>query len=48
MAEKVRIIQNNDYSDQAYQNLLKDVGTAIHRGRQTIASALNSAMKENR
>lgn len=44
MSEEVEIVQNNDYSDQAYLDLLKGVGTALNRGRQTIASALNSAM----
>ena len=44
MSEEVGIVQNNDYSDQAYLDLLKGVGTALNRGRQTIASALNSTM----
>ena len=38
MSEEVEIVQNNDYSDQAYLDLLKGVGTALNRGRQTIAS----------
>ena len=38
MPEEVEIVQNNDYSDQAYLDLLKGVGTALNRGRQTIAS----------
>ena len=28
MSEEVEIVQNNDYSDQAYLDLLKGVGTA--------------------
>ena len=38
MSEEVEIVQNNDYSDQAYLDLLKGIGTALNRGRQTIAS----------
>jgi len=44
MSEETKMIRKNEYSDQAYQNLLNDVGSKLNLGRQTIASAINSTM----